>query len=222
MERLNEKLWPIVKEYTRQVAELLDCSEWHWIGTDDDGERPVDVCDFGGVMFFTLEDMQVIIDRLDEWVKHYGSREAVAQEISDWFDWWLDDSSPEADASGTSAANTLVELYETRCNRYMRTRPRINLESWLSGCPRDPWKPTIEDEILTMECQRNVLKELIEKYRGARSLWNIFDALGAEIKEKKDIKEKRDEKLNEQMKETEAYKNFAQAINEHSERSGDF
>ena len=42
METLREKLWPIVLEYTRRVTELMQCREWHWVGTDDDGK---DVCE---------------------------------------------------------------------------------------------------------------------------------------------------------------------------------
>lgn len=220
MEKLNEKLWSIVKEYTMQVAKLLDCDEWHWIGTDDDGEKPIDVCDFDGSMFLSLEEMQIIIDRLDEWVKRYGSKEAVAQEIRDWIEWWMKDS--DSDNPDAAYPDPIVEIYENRLNRYQRTYPRINLENWLAGCPREPRPQTIDDEIRRLVCQRGMVKVLISKYREARSLWNVLESLSAEIKAKKAIKEKRDAKLQEDMKQTDAYRNFEQAIKEHKEQGGEF
>lgn len=210
--KLNHKLWPIVKEYTRQVAELFDCAEWHWIGTDDDGEKPVDVCDFDGSMFMSLEEMQIVIDRLDEWVKRYGSRDAVAQEVRDWFDWWLEDSDP--DGGDTTRPNPLIEIYENRLQRYQRTYPRINLENWLAGCPRDAGKRemNIDDELRLRVCQRDMLKTLIEEFRESRSMWNIIDNLSAEIKALEAAKKKRDAEDWQRVKQTEAYKDFEKAV----------
>ena len=173
MKKLNKKLWDVAREYTLQVAELFDRSEWHWVGSEDDGERPFGICDLGDTLFLTLEDMQVIIDGLDKWVSRYGSREAVAQEVCDWFDWWLNDEHIEPDP--------LLDLVESPFHRYQRTRPAINLESWLAGCPREPRKPSVDDELRKLVCQREVVRELISKYREARTLWNIFDNLNAEI-----------------------------------------
>lgn len=216
MEKLNQKLWSIVKEYTMQVAELMDCSEWHWIGTDDDGVRPASICDFDSTIFLTLEDMQVVIDRLDEWVKRYGSKDAVANEVREWFDWWLDDTK-------RVDPNPLVEVYENRLNCYQRTIPRINLQNWLAGCPREcDVENSIDDELRLLVCQRDTVKELIEKYRDARTLWNIFDNLGEEIKAKKAIKEKREKELLEEMKKSDLYKKFEDAIKEHSEQVDKF
>ena len=216
MEKLNQKLWSILKEYTMQVAELMDCSEWHWIGTDDDGVRPASICDFDSTIFLTLEDMQVIIDRLDEWVKRYGSKDAVANEVREWVYWWLDDTR-------RFDPNPLIEIYENRLNRYQRTIPRINLQSWLAGCPREcDVENSIDDELRLLVCQRDTVKELIEKYRDARTLWNIFDNLGDEIKAKKAIKEKRDKELLEEMKKSDLYKKFEDAIKEHSEQVDKF
>lgn len=173
--KLNERLWVVAQEYTQQVADLLDRQEWHWIGTNDDGMRPISVCDFDGVEFFTLEDMQVIIDRLDEWVARYGSRDAVAQEVREWQDWWLDDKSMDD--------HPLVELMDNRLERYTRTYPAINLEQWLMGCPREPRKPTLNDRLRLLACQRDMVRELADKYRYARTLWNVYDNLTAEINE---------------------------------------
>lgn len=216
MEKLNEKLWIIVKEYTMQTAKLLECSEWHWIGTDDDGLHPISICDFDGAFFLSLEDMQIIIDRMPEWLKKYGSKEAVAQEIVDWFDWWL------SDPDNLESSHPLIEIYESRLHRALRTHPDINLEHWLMGCPRVPHKPSLDDKIRLLECQCAMVSELSEKYRSSRTLWNVFDNLSAELKELRAKKKKIDEKLMNDMKQTEAYKNFEQAIKNHTEHGGEF
>lgn len=209
MVALNEKLWPVALEYTRQMAELMGVNEWHWIGTDDDGKRPISVCDFGGTYFFTLEEMQVVIDRMEKWVKRYGNREAVAQEISDWFDWWL------ADVGDTP--HPLEELVWNRMDRYMRFHPSINLENWLMGCPRERRKPDLNDRLRLLTCQRTMLMEMAEKYRGTRSLWNIYDNLNAEIKELEAQKKKQDEQMMEEFRQTDEYKEFAKILEENAE-----
>lgn len=209
MDKLNERLWSVVKEYTTQMAELFDCSEWHWIGTEDDGERPADVCDFGDTLFFTLEDMQIIIDRLDEWVKRYGSREAVAQEARDWFDWWLGDHS--------IVPHPLEEITWSRLGRYMKLRPAINLENWLAGCPRQLREPTLDDELRLLACQRDTVRELAEKYGEAMALMRVLKALDTEIAVKNASKEKRDEKTYQNMKKMQAYRDFEKAIKDEAE-----
>lgn len=201
--KLSDKLWPIAKEYTRQVADLFGVSEWHWVGTDDDGAAPLSVCDFGGCFFLALDDMQVIIDRLDEWVKRYGSKDAVAQEINDWFDWWLGD---------VEEPNAAWELWESRAGVYLRTRPRISLEHWLMGCPRERKEPTVYSELETLRRQREVVSELIGRYREARSLWNILDSLGAEIKEKEAIVKEREAEMMKELRKGYAYKSLEEAI----------
>ena len=121
---LEAQLWAIVKEYTRQVADLMEVNvkDAHWIGTNDDGRGVVGVCDFGGVTFFDLEDMQVVIDRLPVWVKRYGSKAAVRKEVEEWMNWICDE-------------DNLVDGH-----------PRISLEHWLMGCPRDTIKIETREE----------------------------------------------------------------------------
>lgn len=213
MKKLNERLWAVAKEYTAQVAELLGCSEWHWIGTDDDGKHPLGICDFGDVIFLTLEDMQVIIDRFGEWVERWGSKEAVAERINGWFDWWLAEAS-EAEKPGTVTERQLLEQMERRKNRCLKTYPLINLTHWLMGCPIEHRQPTIDDELQLLVCQRDMVRELITKYREARTLWNIFDNLDAEIKEKQKTKESRDAKLAEDKKLQELRGDFEKIIDD--------
>ena len=200
MEKLKDKLWPVVKEYTRQVVELMEASEAHWIGTDDHGKGEYEILDLDSEWFLSFGNVQLIIDRMDEWVKRYGSKEAVAQEIRDWQNWWLE---------GTDDAEDLLELWENRKRRGLRTYPWINLEHWLMGCPRDVKKPSNpDDELRVMKVQREMVRELIEKYRSSRTLWNIIDNLTAEIKEKQKQKDARDAKMLEEMKQCDAMQEF--------------
>jgi hypothetical protein len=147
----------------------MEASEAHWIGTDDDGNGEYEILDLDSEWFLSFGNVQLIIDRMDEWVKRYGRKEAVAQEIRDWQNWWLE---------GTDDAEDLLELWENRKQRGLRTYPWINLEHWLMGCPRDVNKPADPDEELrVMKVQREMVTELIGKYRSSRTLWNIIDNL---------------------------------------------
>jgi hypothetical protein len=83
------------------------------VGTDDDNRGIYTVCDFGDITFPTLDQMQVIIDRLPDWLKRYKTTEGVAQEIDDWLEWSIKEEN------------------------MLDGHPRINLEHWLMGCPRE-------------------------------------------------------------------------------------
>lgn len=216
MEKLKDKLLPVVKEYTRQVVELMEASESHWIGTDDEGKGEYEMLDLDSEYFLSFGNVQLIVDRLDEWVKRYGSKEAVAQEIRDWFNWWLD--------SDETTGETVLELWENRRQRGLRTYPWINLEHWLMGCPRNVKKPFDPDEELrVMKIQREMVSELIEKYRSSRTLWNIIDNLTAEIKEKEKEKKERDANTFEEKKQCDALMEFlkkCEEIDKKREREG--
>lgn len=83
---LQEQLWAIAREYTRQTCELLGyhIDDAHWIGTDDHS-GVLETCLIGERLSFTFDDMQTIVDDLDKWVKCYGSRELVRLRIEKWF-----------------------------------------------------------------------------------------------------------------------------------------
>ena len=101
--------------YMKQVADLLgrDQRDCHWVGTDDHERGIYTICDLGDITFLTLDQMQVIIDRLPDWLRRYGTTEAVAQEIDDWMEWSIQEEN------------------------MLDGHPRINLEHWLMGCPRE-------------------------------------------------------------------------------------
>ena len=112
---LSEKPRNVALEYMRKVADLLgrDSRDCHWVGTDDNECGIYTICDFGDITFLTLDQMQVIIDRMPEWLARYGNRKAVAQEITDWMEWSIKEEN------------------------WLDGHPRINLEHWLMGCPRE-------------------------------------------------------------------------------------
>ena len=189
---LKEHLWKAVNEYTRQVAELLECdySDCHWVGTDDEGRGTFTICDFGDITFLTLDQMQTIIDRLPEWEERYGSRRAVAEEVREWLEWSIEEQN------------------------LTNGHPRINLEHWLMGCPREKPEPTIYDELTAYHQDFEAAEALIDKYGGERTLFDVkgeaeerIDTIMSEI-------ERRDAEGLEKVKETEAYKDFEKAIKE--------
>lgn len=208
MATLKEQLWPIVKEYTRQIVELMETSEAHWIGTNDNGDQPATVLDLDGVYFLNFEEVQIIIDNLDKWVKRYGSREAVAQEVRDWQDWWL------GDLNKKNTGHDVLEVWENRHDRYVNMHPRINLMEWMMGKPREQREHNDHDRLRELQVKRELVVELSHTYRGSRSLWNIIDNLSADIKAcEKRIKEQ-DAKIAEETKQKEAMQKFLDELAE--------
>ena len=80
------------------------------------------------------------------------------------------------------------------------------------GCPRERNTPTVYSELETLHRQREVVSELIVRYRDARSLWNILDSLGAEIKEKEAIVKEREAEMMKELRKGYAYKSLEEAI----------
>jgi len=198
MEELKEKLWPLAKEYARQVGEVIDLEPEDWVGED----ISCDICCYGDTIFLTLEDMQVIIDHLPKWIENYGSKEAVGQEIRDWLCWIFDDA------------------YDADENKY-RHHVRINLYNWLSGLRPNMLKRTIADDIEQTKEQIAAVKSLIKEYRGARSLDNVLTNLEAHLKELEAKAEKEREKEMIDLKQTDAYKRFEADVKE-AMRTGEF
>ena len=174
----------VALEYMRKVADLLgrDSRDCHWVGTDDNERGIYTICDFGDITFLTLDQMQVIIDRLPEWLARYGTTEAVAQEIDDWMEWSIQEEN------------------------MLDGHPRINLWSWLTGLRPADLKPTIDDEI---KLYRDILSILgtVRGFYGnipVGAIENIHARL-TELEARKRIE---DESAFEKIKDTEAYKHF--------------
>ena len=187
MESLNEQLWAVAKEYARQFGEIIGMEPEHCVG-----DCPSDIWCFGDTMFFTLEEMQQVVDRLPEYIKKYGDRATVGYEIHDWVNWWLDDLSENREARR-------LELVEARVTHQLR--PNINLQAWLDGCPRDdrePWKCP-DGELMWLKDAAARLATLMATYGTNRSLGNVLDNVNARIKPLEEEKSKRDREEYERM-----------------------
>lgn len=115
METLNQMLTSISNEYARQVTKLLDESTYEWIGH----YNTFGTCVIGEDYWFTLDELQIIVDDMDKWVNIYKTRDNVASEIIKWQRRWNNSS---------HRAKTIV------CKDYVtHIVPNINLRSWLMG-----------------------------------------------------------------------------------------
>ena len=184
MKNLKQTLWKVATEYAMKVGELIELKPEFWVAED----ISVDCCCFGDVWFLTLEEMQVIIDHMPKWLERYGNRKAVAQEITDWLDWSIEDG------------------YDPDRDQYRR-HARINLWSWLKGLRPADLKVTVDDEI---QQHRDILSVLCAVHGGygnipvGRAIENIHARL-TELETRKRIE---DEAAFENIKDTEAYKHF--------------
>lgn len=103
--------------YTARFSHIIGVDFDYWVGDmreeDKQADRPsqsVDVAQFGEY-FFNLVDIRTVVDNYKYWLKRYGTREAVAQEVCDWHDY-------------------VVE-------RMGNKKSYINLFHWLLGAPSD-------------------------------------------------------------------------------------
>ena len=114
------------------------------------------------------DDLQVIIDNLDKWIEKYGSREAVAQRIDAWTEWWL------SDMSELKKAWDVVDVWESRKQRFLRTVPRINLDAWLRGCPVPPYEESIYDRKTRLKVERELLMHYVDEFGGYTQLRDVL------------------------------------------------
>ena len=184
MKNLKQTLWKVATEYAMKVGELLELEPEFWVAED----ISVDCCCFGDVWFLTLEEMQVIIDHMPKWLERYGNRKAVAQEITDWLDWCLEDG------------------YDPDRDQYRR-HARINLWSWLKGLRPADLKVTTDDEI---QQHRDILSVLgtVRGFYGNIPVGRAIENIHARLTELEARKRIEDEAAFEKIKDTEAYKHF--------------
>jgi len=184
MENLKQTLWKVATEYAMKVGELIEQEPEFWVAED----ISVDCCCFGDVWFLTLEEMQVIIDHMPKWLERYGNRKAVAQEITDWLDWSIEDG------------------YDPDRDKYRR-HARINLWSWLSGLRPADLKVTVDDEI---QQHRDILSVLgtVRGTYGNIPVGRAIENIHARLRDLEARKRIEDEAAFENIKDTEAYKHF--------------
>ena len=139
---MKEQLRAVAKEYARQFGKVIGHDPDYWVADD----YVINTCVFGDY-FFDLENMQVVIDNLDRWVKKHGTIEKVAAEVIDWHDYaitiehhqnlfsWLDGHRPTANeieleriCGQINVLREIVELYPSHTvgNVIMQLEARAN------------------------------------------------------------------------------------------------
>jgi hypothetical protein len=81
---MKEQLRAVAKEYARQFGKIIGIAPDYWVG----GDISLGVCVYSDY-FFDLDDIQVVVDNLNKWVKKYGTIEKVGEEVIEWQDWLL-------------------------------------------------------------------------------------------------------------------------------------
>lgn len=178
MTNLNKRMWAVAKEYAWLFGEVIGMEPEHWVG-----DCP-DICCFGDTMFFSLDEMRKVIDRLPEYVRRYGSREAVGEEIQAWVNWWLD---------GINHEDIMLERILPHVTHQLR--PNITLQAWLDGCPRDdrrPWSGPDAD-FLRLQNDHDTLLRLIREYGPDRELKVVLSDVEERLDRETVAKRKRDE-----------------------------
>ena len=138
---MKEQLRAVAKEYARQFGKIIGVEPYYWVGD----EISLGVCCYGDY-FFGLEEMQVVVDNLDRWVKKHGTIEKVGEEVIDWHDYaitierhqnlfsWLDGHRPSANeieleriCGQINVLREIVELYPSHSvgNVIMQLEARI-------------------------------------------------------------------------------------------------
>ena len=177
MNKLSEQMWSVAKEYARLFGEIISMEPEYWVG-----DCP-DQCCFGDTMFFSLEEMRMVVDDLPKYVKKHGSRGAVGYEIHAWMDWLLD-GIPEDGVVQYVTARVTYQL-----------RPNISLQAWLNGHPREgchPWDGPDADYLRLQEYRETLLR-LIDGYGPDRELKIVYADVNEQLRRAAVEKKKRDD-----------------------------
>lgn len=79
---MKEQLRAVAKEYARQFGQIIGIKPDYWVG----GDISLGPCVYADY-FFDLDDIQVVVDNLERWVKKYGTIEKVGEKVIEWHDW---------------------------------------------------------------------------------------------------------------------------------------
>ena len=176
MNKLNEQMWSVAKEYARLFGEVIGMEPEFWVG-----DCPV-MCCFGDTMFFSLEDMRKVIDNLPRYIRRYGSRKAVGREIEEWVNWWLDGIYDDI----------TMERILPRVTQQLRVN--ISLVAWLDGYPREGCKPFSgpDADFLRLLSDKDTLSRLIREYGPDRELKVVLADVKTLLEREAAEKKKRD------------------------------
>lgn len=181
METLKQQLQGIAKEYARQTGQLLGTSRYDWLGIDG----TFALCEFSESFWFTLDELQVIIDNIDKWVKLYGSREKVAAVIREWQEWWMCEICEKHKVS---------EVDLGRARRLYA--PNRNLLSWLMGYQEE--EDTTHGTVL-LDTKLTVARELVNDFGPNDELQNVVAGLQYELDMAKQSEKANQDALNEAL-----------------------
>ena len=181
----KERMTAIANEYAKAVGNLIGYEPEYWVAQD----VSIDVCCYGETYFFSLADMQIIVDHMDEWMRMYGTNEKVSEAVIAWIEYTVEDSVDE--------------------NGLYRTCPRINLWSWLKGLRPEQLKWGDMDELTKLETQLKVLRTVAETYPTA-SIQNVIVQIDATAKS---IRKRHEAETMKTMKQLSAYNDFMNELN---------
>lgn len=166
--KLTQQKRSVMNEYAMQVAALMGFpKQFSWIA-DIHETSDLDALEIGeGAYYLSWTDLQVIIDNLDKWIEKYGSREAVAERITAWNDWWLEDYSEHNSC-------TIVDIWESKKQRFLCMCPRICLEAWLMGAPVTPYEENVYDRKRRLTVEREMMMHYIDEFGGYTQLRDLL------------------------------------------------
>ena len=83
----------IIDSYASIFAQIIGVDFDHWVGDSREEDQqagrpsyPVDAAIFGDYVF-TYLNIRTVVDNYRFWLEHYGTREAVRQEVIGWHDY---------------------------------------------------------------------------------------------------------------------------------------
>ena len=117
IEKFGDTFNILLDFYTSRFSHIIGVNFDYWVADmreeDKQADRPtqpVDVANFGDY-YFNLDEIRTVVDNYKYWLRRYGTREAVGQEVRDW------------------------QYYTVDC--LGKGKECINLFHWLNGAPRD-------------------------------------------------------------------------------------
>ena len=164
-----------LNQYAQLFGQIIGAEEdcWRWIG-DGLKESTFSVLEVGESYYFDFSNVQLVVDRLEEWLERYGNLHGVAYEVLEWHEWTLRQVHED---EGYPAA---IDVFEWKFERFMRTRPAINLESWLMGCPREI-KKDIRHEERILQAKMQMVAEMIGNYGSRATLAEVLKHIDDDI-----------------------------------------
>ena len=214
--KLTQQKRSVMNEYAMQVAALMGFpKDFSWIA-DIHETSDLDALEIGeGAYYLGWTDLQVIIDNIDVWIEKYGSREAVAERITAWNDWWLDDHS---ERNGCN----IVDIWESRKQRFRCTCPRINLKAWLMGAPVTPYEENVYDRKRRLTVEREMMMHYVDEFGGYIELRDLLYEIENQLDNASEEVEQLDEQARQEFLNSEKGKKCIDTLTEAIENETKF